>query len=511
MFLLWLIYAYAYVTPWQNQPNLTGEFMTKMTKMATGLSALALLLGAGGAWGQAAAPAAPSDQAILEAMKPRSLAPTFLEAQPSPKFQLKFPDFGFMPAPGTYTGRVFVLSQDFPKAMPPVDIEVKKLLEMDFKKDWRAYLDAVKQYVFAGNITPTPSVEDDFFLEDNPIRRWYHVPWQHWGSQGREGYHGLTKEGPLAAQSLAPTQTIKSSAYAVGFYNARGGWTIGQLWPNTTAPDLSYFQKGEGFPEGTVVAKLLFTTLDASQVPYLKNPVTWNAYVYQTDVPGQSAQSAANARITAPVHLLQMDIMVRDKRLDKQGGWVFGTYVYNGAMGKSNPWDNLVPVGLMWGDNPDVKVSNTNPTPTETKINPAITETIINPDTKELPPSHLGWNSRLNGPADNPASSCMSCHSTAQYPAISAIMPQFNNPPYPTPPNGQQAGPQFMEWFRNIPWGQAFNKPHAVNLDFSLQMQKSVINWIDYMNQTQQGQFSAEYWSNGNKTTRNADTRPESE
>lgn len=479
-----------------------------------GAKRLAVLAGAllAGTLLTSGAQAQKTDAAIQAGMAPVSAVPFTLPAVATPKYQLKFPDFANngMPAPGTYTGRVFILSQDYPKEMPPLEPAVANIMKIDYQKDWRAYLDAVKQYVFEGNIDAPQGVEDDFFLEDNAVRRWYHVPWQHWGTSGREGYHGLTKEGPLAVGSLAPQQTFKSSAYAVGFYNARGGWTIGQLWPNASAPDLTYFQNGKGFPDGTVVAKLLFTPLDSSQVPYLKNPVTWNAYVYPVDVPGNPPPAAGQTRVTAPVQLLQMDIMVRDSRLDKQGGWVFGTYAYNGNKGSKVLWDNLVPVGLMWGDNPEVTTSFTNPTPTQTIINKAITETIINPDTKELPPMHLGWNSRLNGPADNPASSCMSCHSTAQYPAISAIMPQFNNPAYPTPPNGQNAGPEFMQWFRNIAWGEAFNKGQAVNLDFSLQMQKSVANWIDYMNSTQQGQFSAEYWSNGNNITRNPGAPPAS-
>ena len=39
------------------------------------------------------------------------------------------------------------------------------------------------------------------------------------GPLGREGYHGLTREGPLGAHTLAPSQHQTSSAYAVGFYN----------------------------------------------------------------------------------------------------------------------------------------------------------------------------------------------------------------------------------------------------------------------------------------------------
>src|SRR5690606_21281370 len=64
----------------------------------------------------------------------------------------RFPDFGFMLSPEDYHGRVFVLSQNFPTEQPPMDAVVKKILEIDFKNDWRAYLEAVREYVYEGNI-----------------------------------------------------------------------------------------------------------------------------------------------------------------------------------------------------------------------------------------------------------------------------------------------------------------------------------------------------------------------
>lgn len=428
--------------------------------------------------------------------------------KPERRIEIKFPDFGYMVPPGQYDGRVFALAQNYPKELPPVDAEAQAILKMDFRKDWRAYMKAVHAYIMQGNID-APGYENDFFLEDNRVRRWFHVPWQHWGASGREGYHGLTQEGPISPGMLAPSQTSKSHAYAVGFYNAQGGYAIGQVWPSAAGPNLAYFENNKGFPDGTIVGKLLFTTLDEKEVPYLANPIEWDAYVYASDVPGQTP-STPDQRMTAKVRLIQMDIMVRDSRLDDVGGWVFGTFVYNGALNNANRWDNLVPVGVMWGNDPDVRISLYNPTPTETKTNPALKQTIINEDRKQLPATHLGWGYRLNGPVDNPLSSCMSCHSTAQYPAISAIMPFLNNPPVPVPANSTPQQPvmaddAWMRWFRNLPWGEAFDgNQNAVNLDFSLQLQKSIINWIDYLNTTQQGQFAGEYWSTDHKVSRGA-------
>lgn len=425
--------------------------------------------------------------------------------------RIRFVDFGHMLEPSDYDGRVFRLSQDYPRTMPARDAAIERILAIDFEADWREYLMAVRSYVFEGNATT--DYANSFYLEDNTVRRWYHVPWQHWGELGREGIHGLTREGPIASQVLAPEQTQSSFAYAVGFYNDLGGWTIGQAWPDATAPDLTYFASGGGFPVGTVVAKVLFTALDGKQVPYLVNPVTWQAYVEKRDVPGAAPGDGepATARAIAPMHLIQMDIMVRDDRAIDTGGWVFGNFAYNGELGNENRWENLIPVGIQWGNDPTVRDSYVNETPGQpskrqpdggTWINPDLEQTIINPDRNELPPMHLGWSGRLNGPADNPASSCMSCHSTAQYPARSAIMPQFNDPAVPVPPNGTDADDAWMRWFRNVPCATTFD-PGTITLDYSLQLVKSIENYIDWRDGVEQGHFALEYEGDGHPIRRN--------
>ena len=410
--------------------------------------------------------------------------------------KINFPDFGFMVSPDSTDARVFKLSDDFPDEMPEQDEALKEILKIDFKSDWENYMNAVQEYVFAGNAKT--DYENAFYLEDNSIRKWYHVPWQHWGPSGREGYHGLTQEGPVGDKVLGPTQHSKSHAYAVGFYNDLGGYTIGKVWksnvPNYSS--LSY----EGFPEGTVVAKLLFVPLTEEEVPYLSNPVSWQAYIYESDIPGGDENS--KNRTTYDVNVIQMDIMVKDPRAKETGGWVFGTFVYNGELGNLNRWQNLMPVGIMWGNDPDNNNSNYNLTPTETVINPNLKETIINPS-ENLPPMHLGFNSRLNGPVDNGLSSCMSCHSAAEYPVISNILPQFNkNPEIPIPPKDSLASKEWMRWFRNIPCGEPFDTP-AVSFDYSLQLVKSIQNYIEYASASKKGHYYEEYWTDNNKIRRN--------
>ena len=413
----------------------------------------------------------------------------------SPEKSFKFPDFGFMLPSSDYHGPVFQLSADYPATLPPIEPEVQKILEIPFEKNWKEYAIAVRDYIFKNNINLANN-EFSFNFSGEQRKRWFHVPWQHWGSTGREGFHGLTQEGPLAAKSLAPTQTTASHAYAVGFYNAQGGFAIGQTWKNFEMPDLSYVSS-KGFPAGTVVGKFLFTTLGENEVPQLVNPVQWNAYVYENDIPG-GQNAAKTARKQTKVNLLQMDIMVKDWRAKNANGWVFGTFAYNGNLKKENPWENLQPVGLMWGNDPHITLSQSNPTPTKTIINKELRETVINDD-PSLPAQHLGWNSRLNGPADNPNSSCMSCHSTAQYPAVSSILPFLNQPPVSIPPDGTEAPPAWMRWFRNFQSNVAFDPGKASTTDFSLQLSKSIQNFVDFRSETEKGFYAGQYWSNGQK------------
>jgi hypothetical protein len=432
-----------------------------------------------------------------------------------------FPDFGFMEDPLNYQGPVFVLADDFPQTIPALDPEVTAILKINFEADPMGYVMAVRDYIFMGNIHGG-NVEADFVLQTNSAGiDWYHMPWQHWGPTGREGYHGLTREGPLSALVLAPEQTDASYAYAVGFYNGPGGFTIGQVWNDPNGgPDLEHMieamETGFAFPEGTVVGKFLFTSLDETQVPWLANPLQWNSYMYECDFdPAVKCPSGSEImtteRNTHPMNLLQMDIMVKDSRASEAAGWVFGTFTYNGAAASSpefgplysgacdgitgggENWCNLMPVGVMWGNDPENAKTFINQTPTETVINADLLETWINPD-RTLPAMHLGFNSRLNGPADNPTSSCMSCHATGQIPSVSAIMPwlQPNNVPIPT--SGDMASEEWMRWFRNFDDGEAFDAGQAVSMDFSMQMTKGIENFMQYRGQLESGRFALEYW-----------------
>ena len=410
-------------------------------------------------------------------------------AAPAPELLPHFPDFGYLTAPGSYVGRTFKLSQAFPAAKPALEPAVAKILAIDFTRDWRAYSDAIRAYAFAGNIHGG-DVGDDFYLEDNRVRRWYHVPWQHYGISGREGIHGLTAEATAGAGQLGPAQTAVWQAFAVGFYNAPGGWAIGRVWADPANPRPELLARG-GFPVGTVVAKLLFSDAPVAQVPYLTNPVQWNGYVFTTPYMAGVSTGPVPERRLQQLRLIQMDVMVRDDRAKATGGWVFATYVYNGAQNKLPLWDNLMPVGLSWGNDPTVtSMAMGNPTPVKTIVNPDLRQTRINTD-PALPPQHLGFGMRLSGPVDNHMSSCQSCHLTAEYPQISSIVAVGSKDSRGQP--NCPGSPGWMRWFQNLPVGKAFDAA-AVNTDDSLQMSASYQNFIEAQATASGGRWNVQYW-----------------
>lgn len=375
-----------------------------------------------------------------------------------------YPDFGYQPPSSQYAGPLFQLSQSYPSKAPPATSlpaffeQLPSPMSNDFET-WRAYMSAVKDYCLEGNVAA------NWDVQKNSLRQWFHMPWQHYGPLGREGIHGLTKEAQIQAKQLAPTQVTTGQTYAVGIYNDIGAYTIGEVWKDPHNPNPDFTSSPNSFANGTVVCKALFADVNLSEVPFLQNPVLWQGYITKTfDSADREVKNVA---------LIQMDIAVRDTRASDTG-WIFGTFQYNGAITGKASWDNLVPVGIMWGNDPQETGNDfTNPQPTQTKINPNLKQTAINAKTSELPPTHLGWNGRLNGPVDNPNSSCLSCHMTGEYPQLAIMNPTFQaNPP-------AVGSAEWMRWFQNIPAGQPFSAG-TKSSDYSLQLAGGLANFYDW-------------------------------
>jgi hypothetical protein len=129
----------------------------------------------------------------------------------------QFPDFGFEPPGDQYKGKLFRLRQNYPGEKPgddqrPPFLNIPFDQNEDGQQNWKKYLLAVRDYCFEGNIDTDRSSIDkrkydaDWNLWDNAKRKWFHAPWQHFGPNGREGIHGLTREATAQPKQLASSQ-----------------------------------------------------------------------------------------------------------------------------------------------------------------------------------------------------------------------------------------------------------------------------------------------------------------
>jgi hypothetical protein len=258
---------------------------------------------------------------------------------------------------------------------------------------------------------------------------WYPAPRMIYGTPStpgtREAAHGMTLERTVRVGELAGnTRAFRN--YAVAYYDTRGAHTYRNVWSTVTAgvdvPDLAQMRIGEG----TLVYKLLFSAAQP------------------TDFPQDILQGSVETAILPnpdgtpiKVRLLQIDIAVKDSRAGTTG-WYFATYAYDSTVSSASPWRRMVPVGLMWGNDPQGL---------------PLTQSWINPNAPAYARNHLGVDGRLNGPVDNPASACMSCHSTAQAPAVADMVPA-----------GACSQPPFRSmWFRNLAGSAPFGRATSTN------------------------------------------------
>lgn len=373
--------------------------------------------------------------------------------------QAKFPDA--KKPPTGWTGIKFKLSQDYPSSLPSSATDTAKpWLAFDFKQPTQApeYMQAVLDYCLAGNSDtahPTKAFAD---ISTNSVRGWYHVPWLH---QGREFMHGLTNERGSRPKDLGPKQTKARTNWAVGFYNPLGGYAIGQVWKNETAPDLS---KAD-FPEGTVSCKLLFTSATLTEAPFLSGSLTWQANI--------ATPTQTDLKARPKVRLLQLDIAIKDSRAPTTG-WVFGTFQYEKQSPNTGPWwKHMVPVGLMWGN--DLSHVKANQKPTLQWINDNRGQKF-----------HLGFRGLMNGPIDNPQASCMACHGFAQ-----VQKPGVSNPQPSLPGNSTwsatMSDTDIDHFFGPVASATPISASYD-SVDYSLQLQIGVVRF----RKSQPGPASAE-------------------
>ena len=412
------------------------------------------------------------------------------------------------------------------------------------------YSDLVMTYIQQGNVN-RPGVED-WDVCNNPYRPWFSIPFQTYDAMsGREFTHGLTREAPVTF--VTSVGNVSGTMWAVAFYNATAAYTLGQVWQADGTAKIP--TEDMAFYEGAVIGKPLFTTLNAEQLPFLKNMPTWQANISNPEfcnctpdkgdectLVEESQQCPRSTKAWNDVALLQFDFAVKDSRApDTQ--WVFGTYVADGMRKakEADPWQRISLLGLMWGNDTPPKGQLAYNNPKDPKANGFQEAVIIWDTVNELNayhswnnyrqfPGHLGCNFRLNGPADNANSSCMSCHGTASVPdqnletppllsqfssmTKECVTPDANDPNKGIDRTGASAtvvnNVSFSAmdgiYFANTPAGQPFQmmaqtpdglinvmgegvpsyedstRKNWISLDYSLQLSISLSQWMQWQN-----------------------------
>lgn len=364
-------------------------------------------------------------------------------------------------APAGWRGPVFAPRFDYP-ASPTADVYAWQAIS--FRKAPERYLQALLAYALSGQD------REHWRLAANPLRGWYHVPWLGRDANGREFIHGLTRARDLAPGELGAAQTACRQNWALAFYNDVGGAVLGKIWgQGGRDPDLS----GLPFPAGTVAVKLVFTEADVADDARLAGAPEVEANIHVDRTPGDAACAPAvdesgkpATRAPRRLRLIQVDIAAREDRASYKTGWVFGSFIYDGRRAGDDPWAKLTPMGLMWGNDPQ------------------LTDDAAAADAKPRQSivfeagSGFGRGGRMNGIVDERSSACSSCHMAAQWPTVA---------PMTAPADWAQG----RCWFRNLdaryPFGFAPGRAGGCSdtaaltkvrsLDFSLQLGVALRNW----------------------------------
>ncbi len=359
---------------------------------------------------------------------------------------------GLIPPASQYPGPFFKLSHNWPTQAPPPLKDPPWSQAIGGKQinqqNAALYVAALKQYVSAN----ARQLLLDYKNWDGDKAHWYTEPWL--GSI-RESIHGTytaSQFGPSIFPGTGLTQTFDTNVLT--YYDERAAYTLYKVW-GTTARKPSVKTSNFQFEEGSVVVKAaLFCSNDpkvqSNWWPVTSGAAMWPLYV---SIPETSPPSPPSPSSVANGYVMQFDIIVKDTASSPKTGWVFSTLVYD-ASASGDAWDKMVPLGVMWGNDPGVTTN-------------ALHETWINPKAPAYATMTLGWGGRLSGPNDGarndikvgtnfidnaPDSSCMSCHGPAEWQPEKKTMLSFLLPSYPNPATGPNNPP-----FKPCPKGTGKN------------------------------------------------------
>lgn len=410
------------------------------------------------------------------------------------------PGDGTVLAPDIYKGTYNVANLDYPKELPEQTWQPGAGLNGPLSQENAAeYMAALKDH-----IEPTFRVLiEDAQNWDAVSAGWYNTVWRGAGqpgdpTSGREPIMN-TNTGQIVPSNSWSEQWRPTTGwmqnYGVIYYNPRAAYTLGQVWENLYRPDYTQMS----FADGSIVVKVEAATVQPEEWPWkdsdvevtsvLEGAASWFAYRPTTE--DQKARqldpSYPLINQVQTVYPFQMAIKVKDTAAAPDTGWVFMGFVFDARV-EGTVWDKFVPAGMMWGNDPDLTSD-----PSGLPDGETLQQTWINPDAPPFVADTLGWGGRMAAPMDVAvrhqvvlpngewytrengfrASSCLSCHGTAQFPFTANLYPSPNRF---FPPDGMAfpmyapGSAKWAEWFQNRPGDKPqsdYDGIHALDYDLT--------------------------------------------
>jgi len=346
------------------------------------------------------------------------------------------------------------------------------------------YADALKQAV-SGDMSV---LMYDYEAWDAAAMGWYNQPWL---ATIRDGIHG-TYQGSQFPPEMFPLSKLNATmtTHVAVYYDERAAVSMGNVWGTSAMDPVPGLKAGDvQFAEGGLIVKPALTTASAAQWPPMEGAISWPIYA--------SPDGKAQATVF-DAQFFQFDIVVKDTASAPKSQWVYMTLVYDKDAPGTTNWEKMVPLGVMWGNDPNVNSPmDCSYIPPDLTC-PVLSETWINPDAPLYAKETLGWGGRLSGPNDGAVdinarvlqddgtsvpydgryamSSCMGCHGSAAFEMESFLLPSpatcKNDSCAPTVVDGQlvyypSGSPKYMAWFQDRP-GYEPQVPGSIALDYGM-------------------------------------------
>ena len=425
------------------------------------------------------------------------------------------------------------LSHNYPSSPPAhswLDVKPRGRITLD---NAYTYMTALKSYVERSlrKMIEAPAEWDP------AANGWYDMPWMgpagtddpaKGAEDGRESILGsFTGQIVLAASEAHRELKVDTQNHTIIYYDSMAASTLGDIWKNIN----KYDKTAASYREGSLVVKAGGVAATPDQWPEVDGAAIWRVFRPPVDQVIHNRVHPSDPVPWTPVvtdlRVMQFDIIVKDTEAAPETGWVFTTFVYDKNAPKgTGPWDQLIPLGATWGNDPEFDAYYTGHPPRDPNDPDAarLKQFWRNPKAPEYTLATLGWGGRMSGPIDiaerhgvvlvdnatagefktdddcktvphtditGPfrASGCLSCHGTSQSAAPARMYPS-PVASYHLPSDGQTfclfkpGGAEWARWFQNRPGSQPQNpstfRPALANIMANIAASPATAPYISF-------------------------------